>query len=84
MICRLKTPAELQIRLWEQQLDSDSLAGKLDFLFGEIKIESQQGLLRDWPESKRDRSQPAGLGPLLCFAERCSKLGRQELQNIAE
>ena len=37
---------------WDQQLDSDSLAGKLDFLFEEIEIESQQRLLRDWPESR--------------------------------
>lgn len=34
---------------WDQQLDSDSSAGKLDFLFEEAEIEASKGLLRDWP-----------------------------------
>ena len=38
--------------LWDQQLDSDSSRSKLDFLFEEADTESQQGLLRDWPESQ--------------------------------
>lgn len=38
--------------LWEQQLDSDSSSGKLDFLFEEIEADSQQDLLRDWPEPR--------------------------------
>ncbi len=37
--------------LWDQQLDSDCAGGKLDFLFEEIEAESQQHLLRDWPDS---------------------------------
>lgn len=37
--------------LWDKQLDSDCSAGRLDFLFEEIEAESQQNLLRDWPES---------------------------------
>ncbi len=36
--------------LWDQQLDRDASAGKLDFLFEESKRESEEGLLRDWPE----------------------------------
>lgn len=36
--------------LWDQQLDSSS--GKLDFLFEEIEADSQQGLIRDWPEPR--------------------------------
>ena len=34
---------------WDDQLDSDSSAGKLDFLFDEAEGESAKGLLRDWP-----------------------------------
>jgi hypothetical protein len=33
---------------WDEQIDNDS-SGKLDFLFGEADSESEQGLLRDWP-----------------------------------
>ena len=36
-------------RRWDEQLDADSSAGKLDFLFDEAKSESAQGLLREWP-----------------------------------
>ena len=34
---------------WDDQLDSDSAAGKLDLLFDEAESESAQGLLREWP-----------------------------------
>jgi hypothetical protein len=34
---------------WDGQLDSDSSAGKLDFLFDEAESESAKGLLREWP-----------------------------------
>lgn len=37
---------------WDDQLDRDSAAGKLDFLFREAESESAQGLLRDWPPPK--------------------------------
>jgi hypothetical protein len=37
---------------WDEQMDQDSLAGKLDFLFTEAESESQQGLVRGWPQSK--------------------------------
>jgi hypothetical protein len=38
--------------LWEEQVDSDSASGKLDFLFEEAERESAQGLLREWPPAK--------------------------------
>jgi hypothetical protein len=37
---------------WDEQMDRDSSAGKLDFLFREAENESAQGLLRDWPARK--------------------------------
>jgi hypothetical protein len=37
---------------WDAQLDADSAAGKLDFLFDEIETESAKGPLRDWPTRK--------------------------------
>ena len=37
---------------WDEQLDADSSAGKLDFLFDEAESESARGLLREWPSEK--------------------------------
>ena len=37
---------------WNEQMDRDSSAGKLDFLFEEAERESGQGLLREWPPRK--------------------------------
>jgi hypothetical protein len=37
---------------WDEQMDQDSSAGKLDFLFEEAERESAQGLLREWPPRK--------------------------------
>jgi len=34
---------------WDEQMDQDSAAGKLDFLFREAEDESAQGLARNWP-----------------------------------
>jgi hypothetical protein len=34
---------------WDEQIDQDSFAGKLDFLFAEAENESAEGPLRDWP-----------------------------------
>ncbi|MGB7759660.1 MAG: hypothetical protein WBL61_07525 [Bryobacteraceae bacterium] len=34
---------------WDIQLDADSCAGKLDFLFDEAESESAKALLREWP-----------------------------------
>ena len=36
-------------RRWDEQMDADSFAGKLDFLFDEAESESAKGLLREWP-----------------------------------
>jgi hypothetical protein len=37
---------------WDEQMDRDSSAGKLDFLFEEAESESAKGLLREWPPRK--------------------------------
>ena len=37
---------------WDDQMDSDSSAGKLDALFDEAERESLHGLLREWPAEK--------------------------------
>jgi hypothetical protein len=34
---------------WDEQMDADLAAGKLDFLFDEAASESEKGLLREWP-----------------------------------
>jgi hypothetical protein len=47
---------------WDEQLDHDSSAGRLDFLFDEAETESAQGHLREWPVSKRDLSRVGGSG----------------------
>lgn len=38
--------------VWDQQMDGDSASGKLDFLFEEAETDSQQDVLRDWPEPR--------------------------------
>ncbi|MEX2299638.1 MAG: hypothetical protein WD733_01805 [Bryobacterales bacterium] len=38
--------------LWDEQLDSDSASGKLDFLFDEADNESSEETVRDWPPPK--------------------------------
>jgi hypothetical protein len=40
-----------QVR-WDQQMDRDAAAGKLDFLVREAASESEQGTLREWPPAK--------------------------------
>jgi len=37
---------------WDEQMDRDSSAGKLDFLIEEAESESAKGLLREWPTRK--------------------------------
>jgi hypothetical protein len=37
---------------WDQQMDADSSADKLDFLFDEAESESAKGLLREWPSQE--------------------------------
>jgi len=41
--------AEVEQHAWDEEIDRDSSAGKLDFLFEEAERESAQGLLREWP-----------------------------------
>jgi hypothetical protein len=43
---------EREQQRWDEQLDSDSAAGRLDFLFEEAEAESQKGPLREWPAEK--------------------------------
>jgi hypothetical protein len=43
---------ELEQTRWDAQMDQDSSAGKLDFLFGEGESESAEGLLPEWPPRK--------------------------------
>ena len=40
---------ELEQVRWDEQMDRDFSAGRLDFLFEEAEHESAQGLLREWP-----------------------------------
>ena len=47
--CILQWFREREQRRWDDQLDSDSAAGKLDFLFDEAESESAKGLHREWP-----------------------------------
>jgi hypothetical protein len=37
---------------WDEQMDQDSVTGRLDFLFREAESESEHGLFRAWPPSK--------------------------------
>jgi hypothetical protein len=46
------TLRESQWEQWNEQLDRDSVSGKLDFLFDEAEDESKRGLLREWPPAK--------------------------------
>jgi hypothetical protein len=43
---------EREQQRWDEQLDSDSTSGKLDFLYDEADDESRRDLLRDWPPPK--------------------------------
>ena len=43
---------EREQRQWDEQLDSDSSSGKLNFVFEEAEVESRERLLRDWCPSK--------------------------------
>jgi len=37
---------------WDEQMDRDSSAGKLDFLFDEAESASSEAPLREWPPRK--------------------------------
>ena len=42
---------EREQTLWDQQMDSDSASGKLDFLFDEAEEDARKRALREWPPS---------------------------------
>ncbi|MGA2144549.1 MAG: hypothetical protein ABSH49_06275 [Bryobacteraceae bacterium] len=49
---------------WDEQMDRDSSAGKLDFLFEEAESKSADGLVREWPPRLRQwRREGAGPTP---------------------
>jgi hypothetical protein len=37
---------------WDEQIDRDSAAGKLDLLFNEVATDRELRLLKHWPPSK--------------------------------
>ena len=37
---------------WDEQMDQDSAAGRLAFLFDEASKETEEGLLREWPPAR--------------------------------
>jgi anti-sigma factor RsiW len=37
---------------WDAQMDADSAAGRLDFLFEEADNERRSGKLKDWPPKR--------------------------------
>jgi len=43
---------ELEQTRWDEQMDRDCAAGKLDSLFQEAETELAQGPLREWPPRK--------------------------------
>jgi hypothetical protein len=43
---------EFEQSRWDAQMDEDSSAGRLDFLFEEADSELAQGPLREWPQQK--------------------------------
>jgi hypothetical protein len=40
---------ELQQKRWDEQLDCDAAAGRLDFLRDEAEAEEESRRLKDWP-----------------------------------
>jgi hypothetical protein len=41
---------------WAEQMDRDSVSGKLDFLFEEAEAEFNKGQCRNWPGNTQDKS----------------------------
>lgn len=44
--------AEYDAKVWDKQMEEDSAAGRLDFLFEEARSERKAGKLRDWPSEQ--------------------------------
>lgn len=45
--------AEYDAKLWDQQIEEDAQAGRLDFLFEEGDADRRDGTLRDWPPANK-------------------------------
>jgi len=43
---------DVKNRAWDEQMEADAAAGKLDFLFEEAKAQRAQGKLKDWPSAQ--------------------------------
>jgi hypothetical protein len=41
---------ELRAKAWDQRMEEDAIAGRLDFLFDEAGHERETALLKEWPE----------------------------------
>ena len=41
--------AAREAKMWDEQMEGDATAGKLDFLFNEAEAERRNGHLQDWP-----------------------------------
>jgi hypothetical protein len=40
---------DVKNRAWDEQMEADAAAGKLDFLFEEAEHEQTEGRTREWP-----------------------------------
>ena len=43
---------DVKNRAWDEQMEADAAAGKLDFLFAEAAAERANGKLKDWPSAQ--------------------------------
>ena len=43
---------DVKNRAWDEQMETDAAAGKLDFLFEEAATERAKGKLKDWPPAQ--------------------------------
>jgi hypothetical protein len=43
---------DVKNRAWDEQMEADAAAGKLDFLFAEAAAERAKGKLKDWPPAQ--------------------------------
>ena len=43
---------DVKNRAWDEQMEADAAAGKLDFLFEEAAAERAKGKLKDWPPAQ--------------------------------
>jgi hypothetical protein len=43
---------DVKNRAWDEQMEADAAAGKLDFLFEEAAGERAKGKLKDWPPAQ--------------------------------